>query len=72
MIEQIKKFFADRALYRLTVTELNALSDRDLGDLRISRGDITNLAREAVWGNQPAATTAPTAASPARNRRAFA
>lgn len=70
MIEQIKKFFADRALYRLTVTELNALSDRELGDLRISRSDIARVAREAVLAAQPAA--AATAAKPARNRRAFA
>jgi uncharacterized protein YjiS (DUF1127 family) len=35
-------------LYRTTVSELNQLSDRDLADLGISRGDIRSIARDAV------------------------
>jgi uncharacterized protein YjiS (DUF1127 family) len=34
--------------YRRTVSELNALDDRELADLGIGRGDISRLAREAV------------------------
>ena len=33
--------------YRTSVRELNALSDRDLQDLGISRGDIETVARQA-------------------------
>lgn len=32
--------------YQTTVRELSALSDRDLADLGIKRGDITTIARE--------------------------
>ncbi len=71
MIEQIKKYFADRALYRLTVDELSSLSDRELNDLQMSRCDIDRIARDTVWGAQ-AAVQAPTSAKPLQNRRAFA
>ena len=37
------------ALYARTVNELNALSDRDLADLGIGRGDVRRLAREAAF-----------------------
>lgn len=33
--------------YRRTVTELNALSNRELDDLGINRGDIPHVARHA-------------------------
>lgn len=33
---------------RRTVAELDGLSDRELQDLGISRGDITTIARNAV------------------------
>ncbi len=42
-----------RALHReytRTYNELNALSDRDLADIGIGRGDIDTLARELVYG----------------------
>ncbi len=35
-------------LYRRTVKELSALSDRELSDLNISRWDIERIARESV------------------------
>ncbi|MCD1643440.1 DUF1127 domain-containing protein [Aurantimonas coralicida] len=34
--------------YRETVNELNRLSQRELADLGISRGDITSVARRAI------------------------
>ena len=34
--------------YRDTVTELNRLSNRELQDLGISRGEIAHVARKAV------------------------
>lgn len=55
--DRVRKVFADfkaarvlRAEYLTTVRELEALSDRDLADLAISRYDITRLAREHVYG----------------------
>lgn len=37
-----------RAVYRQTIAELKSLSERDLGDLGISRYDINRVAREAA------------------------
>ena len=34
--------------YRETVNELNRLSQRELADLGISRGDINSVARRAI------------------------
>lgn len=39
------------SVYRQTVAELNALNDRDLADLGISRSSITSIATEAAYGN---------------------
>lgn len=39
-----------RRLYAQTVAELNALSDRELADLGISRLGIVEVAREAAFG----------------------
>jgi len=39
-----------RALYRRTVAELSALSNRDLADLGIGRSEIHGLAHEAAFG----------------------
>jgi uncharacterized protein YjiS (DUF1127 family) len=39
-----------RRVYERTVAELNALSDRDLTDLGISRLGIADIAREAAYG----------------------
>ena len=38
-----------RRVYNQTVNELNALSDRDLADLGMSRGNIVAIAREAAY-----------------------
>ncbi|MGL4234614.1 DUF1127 domain-containing protein [Tabrizicola sp.] len=42
--------FNQRRVYERTVAELNALSDRDLADLGISRLAIADVAREAAYG----------------------
>jgi uncharacterized protein YjiS (DUF1127 family) len=41
---------AQRRTYLRTVAELNALSDRELSDLGISRLGIPELAHEAAYG----------------------
>jgi uncharacterized protein YjiS (DUF1127 family) len=41
---------AQRRTYLRTVAELNALTDRELTDLGISRVAITDIAREAAYG----------------------
>lgn len=41
---------AQRRVYTRTVAELNSLTDRELGDLGISRLGITDIAREAAYG----------------------
>ena len=39
-----------RRVYARTVAELNALTDRELADLGISRLSIADIAREAAFG----------------------
>jgi uncharacterized protein YjiS (DUF1127 family) len=39
-----------RRVYAQTVAELNALTDRELADLGISRFAIADIAREAAYG----------------------
>ena len=41
---------AKRKVYRTTVKELSALSNRDLADLGIGRSQIRGLANEAAYG----------------------
>ena len=38
-----------RRIYAKTVHELSSLSDRDLNDLGLSRGSITEIARQAAY-----------------------
>jgi uncharacterized protein YjiS (DUF1127 family) len=49
-IADLKASFARRAVYMQTVRELDALTDRELADLGISRLDVPTLAREAAYG----------------------
>lgn len=44
----ITRSFAQWRSYRNTVAELNSLSQRELDDLGIGRGDIKRIARQAV------------------------
>ncbi len=50
MFETLKTRYAKWQRYSRTVTELEALSNRDLADLGINRYDINRIAREAVRG----------------------
>lgn len=53
-VAEFRAFVADRfaryQVYRETMGELTNLSDRDLADLGIARGDIHRLAVEAAYG----------------------
>ncbi len=46
--ESLRRHAAQRAVYRRTVEELQALSDRDLADLGMHRSDIPRIARQAL------------------------
>ncbi len=45
----LKDAIARRRVYNQTVFELSHLSDRDLSDLGLSRGNIADVAREAAY-----------------------
>lgn len=46
--DMLEQHAARRAVYRRTVDELHALSDRDLADLGFHRSEIPRIARQAV------------------------
>jgi len=48
---RLRQSFADHRKYLTTYDELNALSDRELADLGLSRHNVRDVAREAVYGN---------------------
>ncbi len=48
MFEVLKTRISSWKRYNRTVSELNALSNRELADLGIMRSDISRLARESV------------------------
>jgi len=48
MFEVLKTRITIWKRYNRTVTELQALTNRELADLGIARGDITRIAREAA------------------------
>ncbi len=48
MVYVVEKFFANRAVYKQTVRELNTLNDRELEDLGLCRADIPDVARKTV------------------------
>lgn len=48
LIEDLKIRFKRHRLYRQTLNELSALSDRDLADLGLARGAIRNVAMQAA------------------------
>lgn len=47
----IAQRFARYKTYRETLTELEALSDREMDDLGLQRGRIRRIAQEAVYGH---------------------
>jgi uncharacterized protein YjiS (DUF1127 family) len=48
---RLRRSFADHRRYVATYDELNALSDRELTDIGLSRLNVRDVAREAVYGN---------------------
>jgi uncharacterized protein YjiS (DUF1127 family) len=50
MFEVLKSRISNWKRYNRTVTELQALTNRELADLGIARGDIQRVAREAARG----------------------
>ena len=48
---RLRQSFADHRKYLATYNELNALRDRELADLGLSRRNVRDVAREAVYGN---------------------
>jgi uncharacterized protein YjiS (DUF1127 family) len=49
-LAEMKEARRRRALYLRTLRELEAVSDRDLADLGISRLQIADVARDAAYG----------------------
>lgn len=49
-INEFKTAAAKRKVYRTTLNELSALSNRDLADLGLSRSMIRSVALEAAYG----------------------
>ena len=50
LIARMVEAMAARKVYRTTLTELQALDNRDLADLGISRSMIRAIAHEAAYG----------------------
>ena len=50
LLDSAKTAWTRRAIYRQTVRELRALSDKELADLGIHRSIITRMALEAAYG----------------------
>jgi len=50
VVKSVGTYFSRRAIYNRTVSELNALSSRDLADLGIHRSMISRIAAEAAYG----------------------
>ncbi|CTQ48847.1 DUF1127 domain-containing protein [Jannaschia donghaensis] len=50
-IQTARADYAKWRVYRRTVNELEALSNRDLADLGLARGMIRSVAIEAAYGN---------------------
>lgn len=51
LLQTVTTRFANYRLYRTTVKELSALSDRELADLGLYRADIRALAIETTYGH---------------------
>ena len=47
---RLVRAFADWRLYRRTLAELGAMTERELADLGLSRYQLPAVAREAVYG----------------------
>ncbi len=49
LLARIRKAIADYRLYRATISELEGLNDRELGDLGVSRLSIRDIAYDSVY-----------------------
>ena len=47
----VSERMAKARVYRATLSELQTLSNRELADLDIARGDIQGIAMQAAYGN---------------------
>ena len=47
----LRRAWADYRAYRATLGELGSLTDRQLGDLGLTRGELRATARRAVYGS---------------------
>jgi uncharacterized protein YjiS (DUF1127 family) len=50
LLDRLRQSVARYREYRSTYEELNALTDRELADLGLSRLNIRDVARESVYG----------------------
>lgn len=50
LLDRVREGFGSYRLYRRTIGELNALTDRELGDIGVTRVAIRDLARASVYG----------------------
>lgn len=50
IVRSVKASLARRRIYNQTVAELNLLTNRELGDLGLSRSSIRTVAHEAAYG----------------------
>ncbi len=50
MFNSIRKWYAQRLVYRQTIKELRSLTKRELYDLGIDESMITSVASEAAYG----------------------
>ena len=48
---RLRQAFANHREYLATYNELNALSDRELADLDLSRLDLRHIALDSVYGS---------------------
>ncbi|MCG7625264.1 DUF1127 domain-containing protein [Epibacterium sp. Ofav1-8] len=51
MVQALREKVAQYRVYRQTLTELNALSGRELADLGLNRSMLKRVALEAAYGN---------------------
>lgn len=51
LFARLRQAFVDHREYLATYDELNALDDRELADIGLSRVNIRDVARQAVYGN---------------------
>lgn len=51
LLARLRKSLADHRAYLATYNELDALSDRELADIGLSRLNVRDVARETVYGS---------------------